>query len=137
MSDSNIIPAIRYKNCQVAIEWLCEVLGFKKHVVYESDGIVHHGELSFGNGMIMVGTYRDLPYDSIIKVPEDIENINTQSAYIFVDDLKRHYDHARAKGASIVLPLKEEPHGSGYTCRDPEGYLWSFGDFNPWKSEVD
>ncbi len=23
--------------------------------------------------------------------------------------------------------------GRGYTCRDPQGQLWSFGTFDPWK----
>ncbi len=132
MKDSNIIPAIRYKDCQSAIQWLCDVLGFKKYVVYESEGIVHHAELTFGNGMIMLGTYRDLPYDGLIRIPEDINNVNTQSPYIFVEDLNTHYQKAKEKGADILLPLKKEDHGAGYTCRDPEGNLWSFGDFNPW-----
>ncbi len=126
---------MRYRDALSAIKWLCSVLGFKEHVVFQDKGIVHHAELTFGNGMIMIGTLRDGPFDKLIKIPVDIENINTQSAYIYTDKLDAHYAHAKNSGAEIVLPLKKDPHGSGYTCRDPEGYLWSFGDFNPWVNE--
>ncbi len=135
MSTANIIPAFRYKDAHKAIEWLCDVLGFEKHVVFESDDIVHHAELTFGNGMIMIGTSRKGPFDELTCIPSEIDNYNTQSAYIFVNDLDDHYKKVKNKGAEIVLPLKKEPHGSGYTCRDPEGYLWSFGDMNPWNNK--
>lgn len=136
MSYPSIIPAMRYRNCLQAIEWLCTHLGFTKHVVFESEGIVHHAELLHGNGMIMLGSYRDGPFDQLVKLPSEMDNYNTQSAYIYVTNLTEHYEYATTHGLEIVLPLKKEPHGSGYTCRDPEGYLWSFGDFNPWMNEA-
>ena len=33
-SKSTIIPGLRYRDAPAAIEWLCRVLGFEKHVVY-------------------------------------------------------------------------------------------------------
>lgn len=132
MGGCNIIPAIRYIDCQSAIQWLCDVLKFEKFVVYESDGIVHHAQLRFDNSLIMLGSYRNSPYDILIKVPCEIDQVNTQSPYIFLDDLDDFYRHVQSKGAEIVLPLKKEEHGSGFSVRDPEGYLWNFGDFNPW-----
>lgn len=135
MSFANIIPALRYKDALKAIDWLCDTLGFKRHVVFESDGIVHHAELTFGNGMIMVGSSREGPFDALTKMPAEIGNYNTQSPYLFVDDLDSFYNQVKRKGAEIVLPLKVEPHGSGFTCRDPEGHLWSFGDMNPWNNK--
>lgn len=135
MSSANIIPALRYKDAPAAIDWLCDVLGFKKHVVFESDGVVHHAELTFGNGMIMLGSSREGPFDELTQIPIEVDNYNTQSPYIFVDNLIDHYNNVKSKGAEIVLPLKKEPHGSGYTCRDPEGYIWSFGDMNPWNNK--
>ncbi len=134
MQGSNIIPALRYRDALAAISWLCESLGFKEHVVFEAEGVVHHAELTYGTGMIMIGSYREGPFDKLTKMPSDVDNYNTQSPYIYVEDLEKHYQNTVKAGAEIVLPLKEEPHGSGYTCRDPEGYLWSFGDFNPWEN---
>jgi uncharacterized glyoxalase superfamily protein PhnB len=31
------------------------------------------------------------------------------------------------------MDIKDEDYGGrGYNCRDPEGYLWSFGSYDPW-----
>lgn len=63
MSDSkqqvrpDIYPVLRYKNGSKAMEWLTQVFGFSKHMeVPGPDGEVAHAELSFGNGMIMLGS---------------------------------------------------------------------------------
>ncbi|MEP7097563.1 MAG: glyoxalase, partial [Dokdonella sp.] len=29
----------------------------------------------------------------------------------------------------------KEYGGTGYSCRDPEGHLWWFGSYDPWKAE--
>ncbi len=31
---STIIPAMRYRDCVAAIDWLCKALGFEKNAVY-------------------------------------------------------------------------------------------------------
>jgi uncharacterized glyoxalase superfamily protein PhnB len=37
-----------------------------------------------------------------------------------------------AAGAEIVLPLEDKDYGGrGYGCRDLEGHVWSFGDYDP------
>jgi uncharacterized glyoxalase superfamily protein PhnB len=54
------------------------------------------------------------------------------SLYLVVDDPDAHHDRAKEAGAEIVLGLKDEDYGSrGYTARDPEGNLWSFGTYRP------
>ena len=30
---ANIIPGMRYRDAQAAIDWLCDVLGFERHLV--------------------------------------------------------------------------------------------------------
>jgi len=118
-----------------AIEWLCNHLGFKKKVVFSQDDIVHHAQLTHGQGMIMVGSKRDGDYDKHISSPSDLGGANTQSAYIYVADIKQHYEDVVSKNIEIAIPYQVEPHGAGFTCRDLEGHLWSFGDFNPWQEE--
>ena len=35
-------------------------------------------------------------------------------------------------GAQIVLDIKDEDYGGrGFTCRDPEGHIWSIGTYDP------
>ena len=132
MAFPSITPAQRYQNCPRAIDWLCEKLGFSKVIVHESDGIVHHALLKFGNGMIMVSSYGKSDFDQFVKTPSEIGNINTQSAYIYIEQIDQHFNEVKEKGVEIIMPLTEEPHGKGFSCMDPEGYIWSFGNYNPW-----
>ena len=54
---ASIIPCLRYRNAPAAIEWLCQAFGFEKSAVYPGDnGTIAHAQLTFGNGMIMLGS---------------------------------------------------------------------------------
>ena len=59
-SRSTVIPALRYRDAPAAIEWLCSVLGFTRHAVYEgAGGVINHAELALGGGMIMLGSMKE------------------------------------------------------------------------------
>ena len=52
-----VVPCLRYRDAPAAIEWLCRAFGFEKHAVYPGpDGTIAHAQLTFGNGMIMLGS---------------------------------------------------------------------------------
>ena len=54
---STVIPGLRYRNAMAMIEWLCNAFGFEKQFVYAGpDDVVMHSQLTFGTGMIMVGS---------------------------------------------------------------------------------
>ncbi len=53
---STIIPCLRYRNAHAMIDWLCNAFGFEKHAIYTDGDTLHHAQLTFGNGMIMLGT---------------------------------------------------------------------------------
>ena len=133
---ANVVPGMRYHDAPAAIDFLCQAFGFEKGLVVpgEQAGTIAHAQLRFGNGMIMLGTAGahggDL--DELMTTPRDTGGRNTQSAYVIVEDPKTHHDRAVASGAEIVLQLEDKDYGgSGYTCRDLEGHLWSFGDYDP------
>ncbi|MBS1815303.1 MAG: VOC family protein [Acidobacteria bacterium] len=133
---STVIPGVRYRDCVAAIEWLCNALGFAKHAVYMGDdGTVMHAELTSGNGMIMLGsTQRDSPYKQYATTPEETGGRETHSVAIIVEDCDAVYAQAKAAGAQMVFDLEEKPYGGKvFTCRDPEGYLWHVGSYNPWE----
>jgi uncharacterized glyoxalase superfamily protein PhnB len=49
-----------------------------------------------------------------------------------VADPDEHHRRAVEAGAEIVRPLEDTDYGArGYTARDPEGNLWSFGNYQP------
>ena len=131
---SVIIPTMRYKDAPKAIEWLCKAFGFEIHLVVQGEnGTIAHAQLSFGNAMIMLGSENDNEYGNFLKTPKDLDGFNTQAPYIFVEEVDEHYRGAIAAGAEIVLDIKDEDYGGrGYSCKDPEGYLWNFGSYNPW-----
>jgi uncharacterized glyoxalase superfamily protein PhnB len=131
----NIIPGMRYRNAPAAIEWLCNAFGFEKHLVVPGEkGTIAHAQLTFGNGMIMLGSIKDNEFSRLMKQPDEIGGAETQSAYVVVPDADAHYARAKAAGAEILIDIKDEGYGGrGYACRDLEGHIWYFGTYNPWQ----
>jgi uncharacterized glyoxalase superfamily protein PhnB len=131
---ADVIPTMRYHDAAAAIEWLCKAFGFEKHLVVPGEnGSIAHAQLTFGNGMIMLGSARDDAFDKLIKPPRDLGGVGTQSPYVIVADADKHYARAVAAGAKVVMDIKDEDYGGrGYSCRDPEGHVWNFGTFDPW-----
>lgn len=134
---STIIPAMRYRDCPAAIEWLCKALGFEKNAVYANpDGTIAHAQLTFGNGMIMLGSIQNgTDYSTMMAQPDEIGMRETQHACLVVSDCDAIYATAKAAEAEIVTDLKEmEYGGKAFSCRDPEGHLWSIGTYDPWET---
>jgi uncharacterized glyoxalase superfamily protein PhnB len=131
---STIMPTMRYRDAKAAIDWLCQVFGFERHAVYEgSGGTIGHAELTLGSGMIMLGSTKDDEYGRGFKTPAEIGNVETRSIYIVVGDADAVFVRAQAAGATMVRPLKDMEYGSReFTVRDPEGFTWSVGTYDPW-----
>lgn len=123
----NVIPALRYRDGAAALAFLAEAFGFEKHFVVPGDGgNVAHAQMTLGPGMIMLGSGRHQP-------PSPWDEVR-QGVYVYVQDIDAHYARARAAGAEIVMDLHDTEYGSReYSARDPEGHLWSFGTYDPWK----
>src|SRR5688572_2430324 len=84
---ATIIPALMYADCPAAIEWLCNTFGFEKHAVYPGEGgTIAHAELTFGNGMIMLGSAKEDGYGKLVSTPARLGNANTQAPYLIVTD---------------------------------------------------
>lgn len=131
-----IVPAMRYRDASAAVEWLCRAFGFEKHLVVPGpDGTIAHAQLTYGNGMIMLASAGNGEFDRLTRMPDEIGGAETQSAYVIVPDADAHYARAKAAGAEILLDIKDEDYGGrGYTCRDPQGHIWSFGTYDPWRA---
>jgi uncharacterized glyoxalase superfamily protein PhnB len=132
---SRVVPALRYRDAAAAIEWLCLAFGFEERMVVPTeDGGVAHAELVFGNAMIMLGD-AESEYGDLVSPPAPPARLNTQGLYVIVADVDGHYARAKAAGAEIVLDIKTQDYGGrDYTCRDPEGHVWTFGTYDPWVS---
>ncbi|MFN0199009.1 MAG: VOC family protein [Planctomycetaceae bacterium] len=133
---STVIPCLRYRNASAAIEWLCSTFGFEKQAVYPNpDGTIAHSQLTFGNGMIMLGSVLkdESAWGKLTKQPDEIGGAETQCVYLVVADADVIYNKAKAAGAEILIDIKDEDYGGrGFTCRDLEGHIWNFGTYDPW-----
>jgi uncharacterized glyoxalase superfamily protein PhnB len=134
---STIIPGLRYRDAHAAIRFLCEAFGFSEHAVHTDETnptIVLHAQLTYGGGMVMLGSVRqEAGFADHIVQPDQIGGRETQCPYVVVDDLKAHYANAKAHGATIIDEYEEKPYGgAGYSARDLEGRLWYFGSYDPW-----
>ena len=72
---ATIIPCLRYRDAPAAIEWLCAHFGFEKHlVVPNDDGTIAHAQLSFGHGMVMLGSVMNeaTEFGLLVKQPDEV-----------------------------------------------------------------
>jgi uncharacterized glyoxalase superfamily protein PhnB len=123
----SIYVTLRYDDARAAIAYLTGTLGFVEQNVHTADdGSVGHAELSFGDGVVMLGTRRGSP---------DTFDTGRAVVYLALDSAEAvdaHHDRAVAAGAEIVQQLVDQPYGSReYAVRDPEGNIWSVGSYRP------
>ena len=131
-----ISTALYYQDPAKAIDWLCRAFGFELRLKIEGDGgRIEHSELTYGDGLIMVGDERVGPHDprsTYRRSPRSIGGGNTQNMMLYVDDVDSHCARARAAGATIVSEPKNTDYGEdywedrGYEAEDLEGHHWWF-----------
>jgi uncharacterized glyoxalase superfamily protein PhnB len=126
-----IFPALRYRDADAAVTFLKAAFGATEKDVYRDDnGVIRHGELALGAGLVMLGQYSS---DGWLGGESPRPLSSTVSLYVVVPDPDGHCARASEAGATIVRELEDTPYGSReYSARDPEGNLWSFGTYDPY-----
>jgi uncharacterized glyoxalase superfamily protein PhnB len=126
-----ISTALYYDDPHKAIEWLCDAFGFEVRLLVEGDGgRVEHSELTYGDGLVMVGGSDKSEKFPYMRTPSQVGGANTQNLMMYVDDVEAHCARARAAGAVIVKELEVSDYGPeywsdrGYSCRDIGGHHW-------------
>lgn len=138
MSKYGAIPNLIYSDANAAVSFLKKAFGFKEHGVYKDDnGKIFHAQLVLGNALIMVNPFNpDTAFGKMLNLPKNLEGYNTQTPYFIIEHVDEHYKNAKANGAKIVMDIKDEDYGGrGYSCKDPEGNIWSFGSYNPFSEK--
>jgi uncharacterized glyoxalase superfamily protein PhnB len=124
--EPTFMSSVYYRDPLRALDWLEAAFGFERTmVITEKDGRVTHSEMSFGNGIIMVGP----EWSDDVASPASIGGKNTQQLHVQlkagIDD---HCKRAEAAGAVILMPPSDQFYGARtYRARDPEGHVWAFG----------
>ena len=129
--------SVYYEDPHAAIEWLCKAFGFEKRLVVEGDdGTIVHSEITFGEGLFMIGgsgkNAKAEEYSKIYSSPKENAGRITGALCFFVDDCDAHYKVAVESGAKIVREPTTSDYGDdywtdrSYGALDPEGHLWWF-----------
>lgn len=116
-------PCLTYTDAHAAIKFLEEAFCFKATAVHGSDDAVDHAELRWpAGGGVMLGSPRP---DNVHSIPAD-----TGLVYLVTDSPDELYERATKAGATVIRGLQDEDYGSrGFSVRDPQGVLWSFGTY--------
>ena len=130
MSDTSptVWPILSYRDARAAIGFLVKAFGFEERAVYARDddpAVVEHAELRWplGGGVMLGSAGKD-------ESPFGQRTPGNDAVYVVCDDPGALFEQATALRAEVVRGLKDEDYGSrGFTVRDPEGNLWSFGTY--------
>jgi PhnB protein len=116
-----------YEDALAGIRFLVDVLGFEEQLVVTGPDhtTVVHSQLRWPEGgVVQVGTYD--PANEFTHVP------GGQALYVVTADPSAVWERCRSAGVAVVREPVEpdyDPGGMGFSIRDPEGNIWSFGSY--------
>jgi uncharacterized glyoxalase superfamily protein PhnB len=119
-----ITPYLYYEDLGATLKWLAKAFGLRPHGprMKGPDGRTSHAAMKLGNGVVMMGR----PPDPGYRNPKRLGQA-TQSLYVMVGDVDRHFERARKAGARILEEPKDTEYGHRrYGACDPEGHEWYF-----------
>lgn len=130
----DVIPMIAYEDGPKAMDWLTKAFGFRERArMVAADGILGHGEMETGGGLIMLATpspdyrspksHRDGCEQAAkwSSVPYIVDGV-----LVYVEDVSAHFEQARKAGATILSELEDGSDGKRYRAEDLEGHRWMF-----------
>lgn len=122
----SVYPTLTYRDVAGALAWVSEAFGLEPRVFADPAAArVQHAALVHEGAMVLVEE----------ESQEDLHGAHAGMGWVYVavDDVDGHYERAEAGGAEIL----NEPHDAlggtqrGYSARDLEGNLWTFGTARP------
>ena len=124
---TRLYPQLGYSDPERAVAWL-QALGFELLLTWPyEDGRLRHAELKLGDAIVFVsGALDDL------QQPELRGRTVGHGTYVLTDDVPGMYRAAiEAGGISVFEPEPTEWGTERARVLDPEGYEWSFGNYEP------
>jgi PhnB protein len=122
-----IWAGVFYNDALAGIRFLVEVFGFEEQlVVTGADGrTVVHSQLRWPEGgVVQAGTYD--AGNEYAHAPGE------QSLYVVTADPQSVWERCQAAGLEVVRAPESpdyDPEGMGFSVRDREGNIWSFGTY--------
>lgn len=106
------------------IDYYVDTFGFAVTARYGDGDTVDHAQLNWpeGTGGLMMGRYK--PGNDWCREP------GTAGGYVVTSDPDGLYQRVLDRQAEVIRPLTDTDYGAReFTVRDPEGNLWSFGNY--------
>ena len=130
-----VVPMLAYEDGPAAMDWLAKAFGFVERERWmNDDGTLAHGEMSIGDGVIMLAT----PTPDYESPRHHRSHCNSAAAWsrapwvidgvlVYVADIKAHFERAREFGARLLSEIEPGPDGDLlYRVEDAEGHRWMF-----------
>lgn len=117
-----ITPYLYYEDVAAALDFLGRAFGFRERMRMPGpDGRPSHAEMELADGVVMLGHP-----GSEYRCPKRTGQA-TQSVYVYVDDVDKHFARAKEAGAKILAEPADQFYGDRrYGAEDPEGHQWYF-----------
>ena len=125
-----VVPVLVYANVGKAIKWLSQAFGFTERFRYGPPGNPDGAQLAVGQGCVFltsprVGQSPKWDDQAVFRAPRAGEV--THSVVVQVEDVDRHFEHARRCGVRTFSAPETHPFGERqYTAEDLEGHRWTF-----------
>jgi len=135
---TRLVPMLAYEDVDRSSRFLQEAFGFRERARYAGpDGEVAQAELVLGDdGVLMIGNpgpdYEEPSHHAMeceparrwAEVPYVIDGV-----HVYVEDVDRHAERARAAGARILSEPEDTGYGDRrYRAEDPAGHRWMFAE---------
>jgi uncharacterized glyoxalase superfamily protein PhnB len=125
----SVWPTLTYRDARAALTFLSDAFGFEERAAYareDDPSVIEHAEMRFpeGAGGVMFGTTGKDEGTYGARIP------GNDAVYVVCSDPDALFARATAAGAAVERDLYDADYGSrGFTVRDPEGNVWSFGTY--------
>src|SRR5436309_3507542 len=112
-----VTPYLYYEDVDRALRFLEKAFGFRKYGVQmrRPDGKICHAAMKLGKDLVMMGRPAS-PYRNPKRLGQA-----TQSLYVNVEHVDKHFERAQEAGAVILEPPTDTEYGHRrYRATDPE-----------------
>jgi uncharacterized glyoxalase superfamily protein PhnB len=110
---STVIPELPYEHIGEAIDWLCNTFGFTLRIRIGD----HRAQLNVGDGAVVL----------IEGLPQAAASRYAGSVMVRIEDVHKHHERSRQRGARILRPPQDYPYGERqYSVEDLGGHRWTF-----------
>jgi hypothetical protein len=133
-TQATLIACHRYRDAPAAIDWLVKVFGFDEQLVVPSpDGTIAHAQLSFGPGMIMLGSggrqrlrppHQAARRDRRLRDPEHLRDRDRRQCSLHARPGRWCQDRAGDQGRGL--------RRLGFSSYDLEGHRWNVAAGSSW-----